>query len=144
MALGFIDDFVYGTAGHTAWCNVTKLKRLLNKAEEWRQKHGAKFEESQYVLLHVTHNRHKATGASISTNRVIIRPSDKAKYLGVIFDKELHFKMHLQYAVKKGTKAALALASIGKSTWGTPYQCIRQLFQATVNTNLGFTVLRPH
>ena len=95
MALGFIDDIVYGTADPTAQGNATKVKRLLNKAEEWRKKHGAKFEESKYVLIHFTRNCHKTTTVSICTNGITVKPSDKAKYLGVLFDKELHFKAHI-------------------------------------------------
>ena len=73
----------------------------------------AKFEVSKYVLIHFTRNRHKATTASISANGVTVRPSNKAKYLGVLFDKELRFT-HVQHTVKKGTKAALE--------WD-PHQC---------------------
>jgi hypothetical protein len=36
MALGFIDDIVYGTAGPTARGNLPKLKRLLDKAHVHR------------------------------------------------------------------------------------------------------------
>jgi hypothetical protein len=61
-----------------------------------------------------------------------IQPSTEAKYLGVIFDQQLRFKARLQQAVKKGTNAALAISSIAKCNWGTPYRYARQLFQAVV------------
>ena len=61
-----------------------------------------------------------------------INPSREAKYLGVIFDQELHFKSHLQYVVKKGTDAALALASIVRGGWRAQYRYARQLFTAVI------------
>ena len=50
----------------------------------------------------------------------------------MIFDQELRFKEHLQYIVKKGTKAAMALSSIAKNSWGAQYKYARQLFKAVI------------
>jgi hypothetical protein len=47
-------------------------------------------------------------------------------------DKGLRFTSHLQYVSKKGTKFALVMARVGKSTWGAPFKHIRQLFTAVV------------
>jgi hypothetical protein len=146
-ALGFIDDVVYGTAGATDKGNVRRLKQMLKEAEKWRAQHGAQFEQSKYVLVHFTRNHRKSTKASLTIGGTKIDPSDEARYLGVIFDKALRFKTHLQYAVKKGTTAALALGSIGRASWGASYAHIRQLFQATVASRLDYAAIiwhRPH
>jgi len=42
--LGFINYIVYRVQGDTDQANTRKLKTMLNKAEEWRKKHGAQFE----------------------------------------------------------------------------------------------------
>ena len=109
-----------------------QIKQLLREAEEWRKKHGVQFEKSKYVLVHFTRNHNWATNAAITIEKVTIEPSNEAKYLGVIFDKELRFKEHLQYIVKKGTKAAMALSSIAKNSWGAQYKYARQLFKAVI------------
>ena len=144
MALGFIDDIVYGMAGPSTKENAENLKCQLQRAEEWRQKHGAQFEESKYVLVHFTHNHYKSTEATITINGVMIEPSNEAKYLRIVFDKKLCFNLQLQQAIKKGTKTALALGSIGKSTWGAPHECIKQLFQATVAARMDYSVVIWH
>jgi hypothetical protein len=132
IALGFIDDVVYGTAGTTDRANARRLKQMLKHAKRWRAQHGAQFEQSKYVLVHFTRNHWKSTKAGLVIGGTKIQPSDEAKYLGVIFDKTLRFKSHIQYAVKRGTTAALALGSIGIASWGASYTHIRQLFKATV------------
>ena len=114
--LGFIDDIMYGVEGFTDKGNVRKLKQLLWEAEEWRKKHGVQFETSKYVLVHFTRNHNRATNAAIIIGNVTIESLDEAKYLGVIFDKELRFKTHFQYIIKKGTKVTMALSSIVKSS----------------------------
>jgi hypothetical protein len=138
LAMGFIDDVVYGTTGRSDLANTRRLKQMLLKAEVWRLKHGAKFEESKYVLIHFTRNYRQNTKASITIGSNKITPSDDAKYLGIIFDKQLRFKSHIQYAIKRGTSAALALSSIGRTTWGATHQQIRQLFESTVAARMDY------
>jgi len=95
LGLGFIDDIGYGVKGYSDKGNIHKLGKVLKKAEEWRKKHGVQFETSKYVLVHFTRNSRQPTKASITINNVTISPSDEARYLGVIFDKQLRFKSHL-------------------------------------------------
>ena len=142
--LGFIDDIMYGVEGFTDKGNVRKLKQLLREAEEWRKKHGVQFEKSKYVLVHFIRNHNRATNAAITIEKVTIEPSNEAKYLGVIFDKELRFKEHLQYIVKKGTKAAMALSSIAKNSWGAQYKYARQLFKAVIAAHTDYAAVIWH
>src|SRR5262249_54753133 len=114
VSLGFIDDIVYGVEGCTDRGNARKIMRILKKAEEWRKKHGAQFETSKYVLVHYTRNRNKTTSAAITINNTRIGASEHAKYLGVVFDKQLRFKQHMMQVVKKGMSAAVALAGIAR------------------------------
>ena len=144
LALGFIDDIAYGTAGISGTANVRRLKRRLQHAEQWRATHGAQFEVSKYVLVHYTRNYRKETKAGLNISGIWVSPSRSAKYLGVILDQQLNFKEHLQYAIKKGTAAATALGSIGKATWGAPHQHIRQLFRATVMSRLEYAAVIWH
>ena len=96
MTSGFIDDIVYRVAGESDVENANKLNELLEKAEEWRAKHGAQFERSKYVLVHFTMNYRKLTSAKVSVNSTTIAPSSEARYLGVIFNQQLHFHSYLQ------------------------------------------------
>jgi hypothetical protein len=73
-----------------------------------------------------------------------IKPTNEAKYLGVIFDKKLQFKEHLQYIVKKGTRAAMALSSIAKNSWGVQYKYMRQLFKAVISARTDYAAVVWH
>ena len=105
---------------------------MLQDAEKWRERHGAQFEKSKYLLVHFTRNRNMKTKAEIAMPDITIKPTTETQYLGVIFDQELRFKAHLQYTVKKGTKFAMAMANIAKATWGAQFNYLRQLFIAVV------------
>ena len=112
MSLKFIDDIVYRVEGESDTGNIQKIKRLLEKTEEWRKKHRAQFEISKYILVHFIRNWRKATNVAVMANGITIHPSSKAKYLGVIFDQQLQYKAHIQQAIKKGINAALSLSEI--------------------------------
>jgi hypothetical protein len=144
MAMGFIDDITYGAAGYTDRENVKELKNALERADKWKEKHGAQFEESKYVMVHFTRNRRDTIKASLKTATTKIRAAAEARYLGVTFDRELRFRTQMENAVKTGTKAALALSRIGKSTWGASYECLRRLYQATVASRIDYGALIWH
>ena len=104
QSLGFIDDIAYGVQGETDEENVEALKEILEEAEEWRRRHGARFEKGKYVLMHFTRNSHRKMTAALDIAGTPINPTEDARYLGVVFDKQLSFKKHIQYIAKKGTK----------------------------------------
>ena len=88
LGLGYIDDILYGVQNKTAMGNARELKRLLDRSEQWRQRHGAQFEKSKYVLIHFTTNRTAQVEATVTVGGATIHPSPEAKYLGVTFDDQ--------------------------------------------------------
>jgi ribonuclease HI len=143
-SLGFIDDIAYGVQGESDEDNVKELKKMLMKAEKWREEHGARFETSKYVLIHFTKSRSRHTAAHIDIGDTMIKPANEAKYLGVIFDRKLSFKHHTQYAAKKGTSLALAMSRIAKCTWGAAYQQTRILFTSVVAPRMDYAAIVWH
>src|SRR5947207_1080906 len=141
---GFIDDVAYGIQGPTAEGNARALQTALEKAEEWRTKHGAKFETSKYILVHFTRNTRISADAAVVINGYSISPANEARYLGVIFDKRLQYTQHRQQIVKKGTAAAMGLARIAKSTWGMHYQHVKQLYTAVVASRMDYAAIIWH
>jgi len=144
QSLGFIDDIAYGVQGQTDEENARKLQRMLEKAEEWRLKHGGRFETSKYLLVHFTRRRTLNTTAPIWISGRYIHPSQEAKYLGVIFDEQLRYKLHIQHIAKKGTKFALAIARITKSSWGPKFPEVRKLFTSVVAPRMDYAALIWH
>ena len=128
---GFIDDIAFGVQGMSDEGNAWILQQMLEDAEGWRRRHGARFETTKYLLNHFTRKR-KPTTATIRVGNVIVSPSENTRYLGVVFDKQLRFKNHLQQVAQKGAKFAHALARIAKVSWGARFCQLRQLFTSVV------------
>ena len=144
QSLGFIDDIAFGVQGGTDENNAKELEKMLDEAERWRDAHGARFETSKYVLIHFTRHPNKSTQAAIRIANAVIQPSPDARYLGVVFDKQLRFKQHVQQIAKKGSKFALAISRITKSTWGATYQQTRTLFTTVVAPRMDYAAIIWH
>jgi hypothetical protein len=81
------------------------------------------------------------TKISVAINGATIKPSNKAKYLGIIFDQGLRFKSHLQHVVGNDINAGMALCSIAKRTWGLHTY---MLFQAVVAPRIDYAAIIWH
>ena len=62
----------------------------------------------------------------------------------VTFDQTLKFHSHLENASKKGTKFALALSSIARITWGTPFKYVRRLYTAVIRPRIQYGAVIWH
>ena len=144
LGLGFIDDILYGVQNKTAMTNASELEQLLTKAEKWRQRHGAQFEKSKYVLIDFTRNRTAQVEATVTVGGTTIPPSSEAKYLGVIFDQKLKFRPHVEQIVAKGTKYAFAIAGVSKSKWAPGFQYLRRLFTAVAAPRMDYAAIIWH
>ena len=90
------------------------------------------------MLIHFTRNTRHDVSAAIQLNDTTISLTGEACYLGVIFDQKLKFHTHLAHATKKCTKFALALSSIARITWGTPFKYVRRLYTAVIRPRIQY------
>jgi hypothetical protein len=118
LSLGFIDDIAFGIQEESEERNASELERTLEKAESWREDHGARFETRKYVLVHFKRGSTANTtkDAHIHIGEMTIKLANEAKYLVVIFDYKLSFQQHIQHAAKKGMQFALAISRIANCT----------------------------
>jgi hypothetical protein len=138
LSLGFIDDIAFGVQGESEKANAEELEGMLMEAEGWRERHGAKFETSKYVLVHFCRTQQPDMTAAIHIGDTTIEPAETAKYLGVLFDRKLSFRNHVQHAAKKGTQFGLAISQAANCTRGPAYQQTRILFTSVAAPRMDY------
>jgi ribonuclease HI len=125
----FIDDYFRWRVGHSADENLAKIQSEdIPRIEAWARRTGSSFAAEKTELIHLTRRRSEQLQGQVVMNGNTIEPSAKAKLLGVIFDHELRWKEHVQQAIKRATKVAIALAGLRHLR---PEQ-MRQIYQACV------------
>jgi hypothetical protein len=68
---GFIDDIAYGIQGGSDEETARKLEETLRETEKWREKHGARFEPTKYILIHFTRRKRTPTASITIANTTI-------------------------------------------------------------------------
>ena len=128
-ASAFIDDYFRWRVGRSAEENLAKIQSEdIPRIESWARRTGSRFAAEKTELIHLTRKRSEQVQGQVTVNGKTVKPSPTAKLLGVIFDHELRWKEHIQQAIKRATKVAVALAGLRHLR---PEQ-MRQIYQACI------------
>jgi hypothetical protein len=127
-SMAFVDDYSPWVIGPLAEANMEALRGVVDKALAWERCSGATFEGEKTSLIHFTRNAEKDCQEPLIIKGKEIQPKQEVKLLGVLMDKKLRFKGHMERAANKGLKAALALRRLR----GLNPRTSRQLFMATI------------
>jgi hypothetical protein len=153
LSLGFIDDTAFAARGTSFEEANQKLQSMMERpggALEWSGTHRAEFEIDKTALLCAT--RTKVTNVlspgkmlryprpAISINGHSIEASKSCKFLGVFIDEELLFKIHVAYAITKGTKYVLACKRLTKVSRRVKTRMIKKLYKAVAIPKMLYTI----
>lgn len=138
-AMGFVDDYTRWTTSDSVEENMETLQnKVVPRALKWATDSGATFEGDKTTLIHFTHFRNTKKIAqplqALRVGEAVVAPSQSAKILGVIFDRELNFKEHVARAAKRGWKGVQALTRLK----GIRPATARQLYNATVTSKIDY------
>lgn len=125
----YIDDYFRWRVGGSALENLRKIQNEdIPRITAWATRTGACFVPEKTELIHLTRRRKERGIGYITMEEQTVTASNTAKLLGVIFDTEMRWKEHVQYAAKKATKTALGMSGLRNLR---PAQ-MRQIYQACV------------
>ncbi|EED16644.1 reverse transcriptase, putative [Talaromyces stipitatus ATCC 10500] len=112
-ASAFIDDYFRWRAGQSAEDNIRKIQEEdIPRIEAWAQQTGSLFNVKKTELIHLTRSKRQHGVGQIIINGTVIKPSDTVKLLGVIFNKKMRWKEHVQQVVKRATQVNIALGGL--------------------------------
>lgn len=128
-ASAIIDDYFRWRAGKSAEENLKKLQDVdIPRIEQGAQQTGSCFAAEKTELIHFTGKKDEQTRGQLVMQGATIKPSATAKLLGVVWNRELRWKEHVQQVVKRATKANISLAGLRHLRSGQ----MRQVYQACV------------
>ncbi len=139
---GFIDDTALVAVSNSVEENIDKLQKLAAEGLVWAKDSASSFDIAKYQLVHHTWR----TGSVADQNRTMIvaghtiKPKESAKYLGMHIDRRLNFKEHVEYAVGKGVKTAVALTRLANTKIGMPHKFVRRLFIGLVAPRMEYAL----
>lgn len=147
LAIGYIDNVNLLKVAKTFVATNDGLKDMMLRpggAEEWSKIHSSSFKMDKLQLIGFSRKRKKylfllqktmpIPRHALRINGHIIKPAETHKYLGVILNKELCFKNHAAYVIRKGMGTALQVRQLVKTKTkrGVAGKYIRRLYKTVV------------
>jgi len=132
---GYADDIALVAISTDFQSNCDQLQTNLREALSWGNSEGITFDPAKSELLHFTRGREGDNGPLPGVNAGTYSISEKSgplRWLGVVFDRKLTFKQHVQTLSSKALGVGNALKSLGKTTRGVPPHLLQQAVKACV------------
>jgi hypothetical protein len=106
-AMAFVDDTLMMATADNFEETHQMLMNMTGKAggvADWSKTHSSPLEYSKLALIDFAHRQSTKKSTTLHLPQISVEPSNSAKYLGVIFDRNLNWKAQQAHAIEKGTK----------------------------------------
>ncbi|CAF3767452.1 unnamed protein product [Rotaria magnacalcarata] len=99
----FADDTVLWTSANTMTCLSSRLQQSEDAFESWCKSWKLKLQPTKTEMIHFTIHPRKTYKhpVEVKCDNTIIKPLDHTRYLGVIIDKRLNWRRHLNHIETK-------------------------------------------
>ena len=94
------------------------VQLCVNSVQECVPNNGFKFSNSKTVCMHFCNQRKQFSEPSIMLEKNPIKVVTEAKFVGVVFDRTLSYKNHVDYLKTNCLKALDILKVEGHTDWG--------------------------
>jgi hypothetical protein len=113
LALFADDTYLYATERREGYV-LRKLQRGLDAIETWCERWNIKINEDKSQAIYSSHRRRQPE-PPLTLNGRNIPFVNKVKYLGVIFDKRITWRLHIEMIEAKAFRSFIRVYSLWKS-----------------------------
>ena len=120
-AIAYIDDALIMasaknfTLTHKILANMMTREGGVNK---WSTTHNSPLELSKLALIDFTHRATQREHLVLLLPNIMVKLSESTKYLGIMVDQHLEWKVQQNYAIEKGSKWAAQIRRATRPSWG--------------------------
>ena len=133
----FADDVAFWESGTSISRLLNSAQSTLNKINEWCLRWGFNISKTKSVALLFTKKR-KIPPLRLYLDASLIQFVDQFKYLGVIFDRKLSYKDHIEYVAAKCARRINLLKMISGTLWGASKKTLLILYRTLIRPVLDY------
>ena len=134
----FADDSATYKSGKNINQLLKDIQTSLNSISKWADKWGIKISNSKSVGIIFTHRVKYNILNPLTLNGNPLKMETKAKFLGMIYDKKLTWRDHVQY-IEDRCKARLNLMrSLTGTGWGASKESLLTIYRALIRSLLDY------
>ena len=134
----YVDDFVVCYKSKNMQTIERQLQLCLNRLQKWADENGFRFSKTKTVCMHFCNKRKLHPDPSLDLGGTPIPVVEQTKFLGLIFDRKLSFKPHIEHLRAKCFKALNLLKVVSNLDWGADRKVLLRLYRAVVRSKLDY------
>ena len=132
----FADDVaVWVTHPNTKDC-ILKAQVILKHIEDWSNKWGLAFSPNKTKAIFFTKKR--IPDIPLTLNNVKIDLVQNHKFLGLVFDRNLTWKPHIQELRRKCDSDLNLLRIIGSTKWGADFSTLKLTYNSIIQSKISY------
>ena len=133
----YVDDFtIFVSARNEAHSNRA-IQLSINRIKDWTKTKGLKLSVEKTIAVKFEPRR-RGSDPVLTLNNNAIQVREATKYLGLIIDKRLSFKQHIEHLRVECTPAINLLKHLSHLSWGADRRTLKVLFSALVQSKLDY------
>ena len=113
------------------------IQTSINKLEEWTKTKGMKFSSEKTVAIKFE-KRKTGDEPQLTLHNNVIQTKDSTRYLGLVIDKRLSWKHHVEHLRAKCIPAINLLKHLSHLSWGADRKTLKHLYTALVKSKLDY------
>ena len=133
----YVDDLAIYFRGRTMSVVERQIQQALKSIECFADENGFRFSIQKTKCVHFCRRPlHPHPSLKLYNNIIDVIP--EIKFLGILFDKKLTFKPHIDYLKKKCQKAMNLLRVVSSSAWGADRTTLLMLYKSLIRSRLDY------
>ena len=132
----YVDDLVIYTTAKNAAHSNRLIQRSINKLTDWTSQKGMRFSEDKTVAIKFEKRRSEEPELTLYNKRIQVQ--EKSLYLGLVIDKRLNWKPHVEHLRAKCISAVNLIKHISHLSWGADRRTLLHLYTALIQSKLDY------
>ncbi|MEL7079277.1 MAG: reverse transcriptase family protein [Cyanobacteria bacterium J06582_2] len=133
----YVDDFTIFISARNDNHSNRVLQNSINQIVEWTKTKGLKLSSEKTVTIKFE-KRRKGNEPALSLYNTAIQVCESTKYLGIIMDKRLSWKQHVEHLRTKCTPAVNLIRHLSHLSWGADRYTLKHLYSALVQSKIDY------
>ena len=130
-AIAYINDVLIMASAKNFMLTHKILANMMTReggVNKWSMTHNSLLELSKLALIDFAHRAAQRECLVLLLPNIMVKPSESTKYLGIMVDQHLEWKVQQNYAIEKGSKWAAQIRRAIRPSWGIMPRYVRCLY----------------
>ncbi|KAK7867868.1 hypothetical protein R5R35_008617 [Gryllus longicercus] len=134
----YVDDIAIFYSAKSLGMVKFKMQNAINKLVQNAKNIGFSFTAAKTKCVHFSRKRKSYRDPELTLNGVQLTYNETAKFLGLIFDRHLTWKQHIEYTLRRCKTALNVIRCISHINWGADRDILLRLYKSMVMSKIDY------